>query len=376
MASSYTSTIQTAGAAASPAGSRLSKAAYRFFARCVQGLTWRRVAVVTAFSAIYGAVLSLNPATLGPPQSLTAYATGFVAALTYFLPVFLIVTVTANFAPRQVLQRVLLLASTVVVGIAIGYYLVTGMQELIVAWHVEPPRHTRAPMVLLLLCWLGLAVILLMERDLEAGRALLECEERRLNVGRQVAEAQLRVLQSQIEPHFLFNSLAHVRRLYRANPRAGRAMIRDLSRYLSTALPALREAGISLGEDVDLAIAYLNIQKIRMGERLAFEVDIAPGARGARVPPLMITTLAENAIKHGLSPLPEGGMVRVVARRNASTARIEVSDTGQGFQSSQGAGVGLANIRGRLATLHGQPAELSLSHNTPRGVIATIVVPV
>jgi LytS/YehU family sensor histidine kinase len=138
----------------------------------------------------------------------------------------------------------------------------------------------------------------------------------------------------------------------------------------------LRETGISLGEDVDLAIAYLNIEKIRMRERLTFEIDVAPDAREARVPPLMITTLAENAIKHGLSPLPEGGMVRIAARRNGTTVRIDVSDTGQGFQSSHGAGVGLANIRGRLATLHGSPAELSLSRNTPRGVIATIVVPV
>jgi len=351
-------------------------AARRFFARCVQGLTWRRLTVVTMFSAIYGAGLSANPATAGPPQSLAAYAAGFLAALTYFLPVFLIVTVTANFAPERILPRALVLASTVVVGVVVGSYLVTAMHEFIVAWHVDPPRHVSAPVVLLLVCWLGLAVFLLVERDLAAKQALLECEQHRLNVNRQVAEAQLRVLQSQIEPHFLFNSLAHVRRLYRMNPRAGRAMIRDLSRYLSTALPALREVGISVGEDVDLAIAYLNIQKIRMDERLTFEIDIAPEAKEARVPPLMITTIAENAIKHGLSPLREGGTVRIVARRNANTVRIEVSDTGQGFQSSQGAGVGLANIRGRLATLHGRPAQLALSRNAPHGVIATIVVPV
>jgi sensor histidine kinase YesM len=284
-----------------------------------------------------------------------AYATGFLAALAYFLPVFLIVTVAANFAPKQILMRVLLLASTVAVGVVIGSYLVADMQDLMMTWHVDLSRHARTPAALLLVCWLGLAVILLMERDLEAGRALLELEQRRLNVTRQMAEAQLRVLQSQIEPHFLFNSLAHVRRLHRTDPRAGRAMIRDLSRYLSAALPALRETGISLGEDVDLAIAYLNIEKIRMRERLTFEIDVAPDAREARVPPLMITTLAENAIKHGLSPLPEGGMVRIAARRNGTTVRIDVSDTGQGFQSSHGAGVGLANIRGRLANAPWEP---------------------
>jgi len=226
-----------------------------------------------------------------------------------------------------------------------------------------------------LICWLGLAVMLLLEREQAAAQALHEAEEHKLDLSRQMAEAQLQVLQSQIEPHFLFNSLAHVRRLYRANPRAGRAMLHDLSAYMGAALPALRERAIRLGEDVDLAVAYLNVQKIRMGERLTLEIDVAPEAREARVPPLTVTTLCENAIKHGLSPLPAGGVLRIAGHRKGHTASVEVSDTGQGFQSSLGAGVGLANIRARLATLHGASAELSLSRNTPRGVIATVVVP-
>jgi LytS/YehU family sensor histidine kinase len=191
-----------------------------------------------------------------------------------------------------------------------------------------------------------------------------------------MSEAQLQVLQSQIEPHFLFNSLAHVRRLCQTNPTAGRAMLRHLSRYLSASQPALRESGIALGQDLELAIAYLNIQQIRMGSRLAFEIDVPTQLREARVPPMMLTTLVENAIKHGLSPLPEGGAVRIGAQRNGDTLAIDVSDTGQGFQTNVGSGVGLANIRARLAILHGGAGQLSLFQNSPHGVTARILVPI
>jgi LytS/YehU family sensor histidine kinase len=196
-----------------------------------------------------------------------------------------------------------------------------------------------------------------------------------LDLGRQMSEAQLQVLQSQIEPHFLFNSLAHVRRLYQTDPRAGRAMMQHLSRYLSAAQPALQQTSIGLGQDLELAVADLSIQKIRMGPRLAFEIDVPGEATEARVPPMMIATLVENAIKHGLSPLPEGGIVHIGAQLNGPTLSIRVSDTGQGFRTNLGSGVGLANIRARLRMLYGTAAELSLHQNTPRGVTAAIVLP-
>jgi len=225
------------------------------------------------------------------------------------------------------------------------------------------------------MCFLGLGAMLLLEREQIAAEALHEAEEQRLNIARQLAEAQLQVLQMQIEPHFLFNSLAHVRRLYQTDPRAGRATMQHLSRYLSTALLALRDSSIRLSDDVELAAAYLNVQKIRLGARLVLEIDVSPEAGEARVPPLTITTLVENAIKHGIAPLSEGGSVRIVARSVGQTTSVQVADTGRGFQTSMGAGVGLANIRARLATLHGTAAELSLCQNTPQGVIATVVVP-
>jgi len=347
----------------------------RFLGRCLQGLTWRRVGVVVAFCAIYGAVLSHDPRNGGVPQSVTAYLLGLVVAFTYFLPVFLAVAVAANFAPKKLAPRAIVLGLVVVAGAAVGFYLMTNTLGMLVGYHVAPPRHARLPLPLLAIGWVGLAIMLIQERDAAAALAMHEAAEHRLDLGRQMSEAQLQVLQSQIEPHFLFNSLAHVRRLYQTDPRAGRSMMRHLSRYLSAAQPALQQTSIGLGEDLDLAVAYLNVQKIRMGSRLAFDGDVPDQTREARVPPMMLTTLVENAIKHGLSPLPEGGLVRIVARLNGSALSIRVSDTGQGFQASLGTGVGLANVRGRISLLYGASGELSLYQNMPRGVTAAIVVP-
>jgi sensor histidine kinase YesM len=241
---------------------------------------------------------------------------------------------------------------------------------------IESVQHVGSPLPLLVVAWIGLAIHLLKEREDAAEQALHDEIERKLTVERQSSEAQLQLLQSQIEPHFLFNSLAHVRRLYQTDPAAGRAMLRYLSSYLGAAQPLIRERGVTLEQDLQLAIAYLNIQRIRMGRRLGFDIDVPDALRSAIVPPMMLTTLVENAIKHGLSPLPEGGRVCIAARRGAGCVRILVSDTGQGFKANLGAGVGLANVRARLAILHADAASLSLAQSAPRGITATIVVPI
>lgn len=350
-------------------------AARRFLARCSQGFTWQRVGGVIAFCALYGTLFSLNAQTGGAPQSAAAYLAAFAAALTLFLPVFFAVIVTANIAPERAIPRAIVLGLAVAAGLAIGYWAMGGTREAVASWHSGKFQHVSSMLPLVLMGWLGLAVYLLQEREQAAEQALHDEEERRMDLGRRMSEAQLQVLQSQIEPHFLFNSLAHVRRLYQTDACAGRAMLRDLSSYLSATQQAMRESGIVLGQDLELATTYLNIQQIRMGSRLAFEIDVPAKLRGAPVPPMMLTTLVENAIKHGLSPLLEGGIVRIGAHLDGDALTIHVADTGQGFQANLGVGVGLANIRARLAMLYGAAAQLSLSQNLPRGVTATIVVP-
>jgi signal transduction histidine kinase len=200
----------------------------------------------------------------------------------------------------------------------------------------------------------------------ELDRALLE---------QQMDEARLQMLQAQIEPHFLFNTLATVRRLYRADPTAAESMLDNLMRYLAVALPQMRASDSTLGRETALAEAYLGIQQIRMGRRLRFAIEVPAELREARFPPMMLLTLTENAIKHGLNPLPEGEFIRVSARLENGLLRLDVADSGQGFVKTSGGGTGLANIRARLAAMYGSAAQLSVELNRPRGVAATIGLP-
>ncbi|HLX29940.1 MAG TPA: histidine kinase [Casimicrobiaceae bacterium] len=343
--------------------------------RALARLTWQRLLWTCAFCAAYGVLLSRHPQSGGAPQSLLAWLAGSTAALSFFIPAFVAVTVVADFAPRRIVPRAIVLALAAAAGVAVGYRFFASLGATAGSLHIETLRHVGSPLPLFLMAWMGLAIHLFREREDAAEQALHDETERKLMLERQASEAQLRVLQSQIEPHFLFNSLAHVRRLYRTDPAAGRLMLRYLSSYLGAAQPVLRERGIALGQDLALAVAYLNIQRIRMGSRLAFEIDVPDALRETSVPPMMLTTLVENAIKHGLSPLPEGGVVRIAAHAAAGSVRILVSDTGQGFQANLGSGVGLANIRARLAILYADAASLSLFQGTPRGITASVAVP-
>jgi len=191
----------------------------------------------------------------------------------------------------------------------------------------------------------------------------------------QMDEAHLRMLQAQIEPHFLFNTLANVRRLYQTSPADASKMLDNLMRYFEVALPQMRAADSTLGREAALTESYLEIQRIRMGRRLEFGIDIPDRLRDATLPPMMLLTLAENAIKHGLAPLREGGSLTISAATNGDELHVRVADSGRGFTQSSGGGTGLANIRARLAGMYGAAGQLNLALNTPRGVIATLALP-
>jgi hypothetical protein len=205
--------------------------------------------------------------------------------------------------------------------------------------------------------------------------AVARCAVDSARMDEQAAEARLQMLEAQIEPHFLFNTLAHVKRLYDTERDAGARMLENLMAYLAVALPQMRATDSTLGRELDHARAYLEIQQIRMGRRLAFGIDVPDELRAARLPPLMLLTLVENAIKHGLTPSIGGGRVDIRASVDDGRLRVDVADTGQGFTKTGGGGTGLANIRARLATQFGASASLTLALNAPTGVIATIMLP-
>jgi hypothetical protein len=194
---------------------------------------------------------------------------------------------------------------------------------------------------------------------------------------RQLAEAQLKTMQAQVEPHFLFNTLASVDYLIETEPSTASKMQKSLIQYLRAALPQMREGSTTLGKEVQLCRSYLEILKFRMEDRLQYSLIVPQGLSSAQFPPMMLQSLVENSIKHGLEPKPEGGSLTISADISNGRLRVTVADSGLGFAAAgiSGSGVGLANVRERLAALYGGAAQLSIEANSPSGTIVTIEVP-
>ena len=194
---------------------------------------------------------------------------------------------------------------------------------------------------------------------------------------RQLVEAQLKMMQAQVEPHFLFNTLASVDYLIETDPATASKMQKNLIQYLRAALPQMREGSTTLGKEVQLCRAYLEILRFRMEDRLQYTVTVPQGLMTAQFPPMMLQSLVENSIKHGLEPKPEGGAITISADIVNGRLRVTVADTGLGFAAASrpGTGVGLANVRERLSALYGGRARLSIEANDPTGTIVTIDVP-
>lgn len=218
-------------------------------------------------------------------------------------------------------------------------------------------------------------ILLIRERTGDLTARLHDAEVTRLQLEQRQVEVQLQMLQSQIEPHFLFNTLATVRRLQQTDPPRGRDTLSGFIHYLRASLPELRQSEITLGREVDLIAAYLDVLRVRMGDRLRVAIDVESRLRTRRVPPLSLATLVENSIKHGISGLPEGGTVSIRAWLDGDRLKLQVSDTGVGLTASGGSGMGLANLRARLRGLYGERGVLLLRPNEPRGLTATLEVP-
>ena len=204
---------------------------------------------------------------------------------------------------------------------------------------------------------------------------LLRAQTDVVRLASELQRASLSQLRAQIEPHFLFNTLATIRRLAQVDHPAATKMLGDLIRYFAVALPRLKQDESTLGTEAELAAAYLDIHRVRMGSRMAYEIAIPQELANARIPTMVLLTLVENAIKHGLGPLVEGGFIRVSARRSGDALEIEVADTGRGMTEQHGHGTGLSNVRARLALLYGRSATVKLARGQPRGVVATISLP-
>ena len=213
----------------------------------------------------------------------------------------------------------------------------------------------------------------------EAESQIANAAAEREAMQRQLSETKMQMMQAQVEPHFLFNTLASVEHLIQVDPPRASAMQRSLIQYLRAVLPQMRDNAVvtGLGREVDMVTAYLALLKMRMEERLTVVMQIPDGLRSAAFPPMMLQSMVENAIKHGLECKPEGGTLRIQAEVADSKLRVTVTDDGVGFGvvPSDGTGLGLQTIRDRLKLLHGEQAGLHIAANSPSGVISMIEVP-
>jgi sensor histidine kinase YesM len=198
----------------------------------------------------------------------------------------------------------------------------------------------------------------------------------RLDLEKKGVEIQLQILQSQMEPHFLFNTLSNVISLLDTEPEKAKSMLRDFVDFLRASMSVRRSAVITISQEMELIRCYLSVLKIRMGTRLDYTIDVDDAVLGQGIPPLLIQPLVENAIRHGLEPKIEGGRIEISGSRENDMIRFEVCDTGSGIDiNKSAAGTGLSNVRKRLQLLYGDKGRLVIRENPPSGVSAVIEMP-
>ncbi len=213
------------------------------------------------------------------------------------------------------------------------------------------------------------------ERLAETNAQLQEERIKRITGEKAAIEADLKRLQAQVEPHFLFNTLSNILSLIDTDPVTGRKMLKNLTGYLRTSLDRSRKKDSTIGQEMSMIRDYMEIFKLRMGDRFRYRIDIADETKNLPFPPMLIQPLVENALRHGIEPKVEGGEIDIRVSKSKKTIRVVVSDTGMGMPTGAGAGVGLANIKDRLVALYGDHGKLTLEENHPSGFTAIIEVP-
>ena len=349
---------------------------HHFIARSFRDVTRGR-SVFVLLATMIVAFQSVLPASLmawSAGQLWRAFVESFVEGTIVAWTMFLCGSMLLAWIQPRGLVRIVLLSLAVVVfaliGCLAGYWLTYD------AGFFPPPSFVAANA----LRWAIIGGLLFVIDDLikqqrQNMHRLREGETRVANLGRQATEARLQLMQAQIEPHFLFNTLANVKRLCATDPDGGAALFSHLMVYLRAALPRLRETESTLSSELSLARSFLAVLKIRMGNRLQFTVDVPDAFLSLPFPSMALLTLVENAVKHGLAPAQQGGSISILGEQHNGQLCVTVADTGIGFSAKGGSGMGIANTRNRLVATYGNAAELVLAANNPSGVIARIAVP-
>jgi hypothetical protein len=245
--------------------------------------------------------------------------------------------------------------------------------------YMESPQHLRGytmlSIVALVFGWIVALFALRYERKQRALTERLRLERERDALEREVVDARLRLLQAQIEPHFLFNTLANIEALVESKSDNAGPILRHLISYLQAAMPRFNDAEATLETEMQLVRAYLELMHLRMPDRLQFELVSAPELNTIQFPPMALLTLVENAVRHGIDPSMTGGRIEAGSRLDAETGKavLWVADTGVGMPETATPGTGLANVCARLRALYGPDARLELHEQTPHGVRVELV---
>jgi Histidine kinase len=228
---------------------------------------------------------------------------------------------------------------------------------------------------LLLAPWTALAAVVRQKEAFARDQKLAFALERS-ELERQALDARLHLLQAQVAPHFLFNTLANVQALVDAGSPHASVVLRSLTAYLRAAVPLLHESAATIERELQLVRPYLELMQMRMPDRLQYAMNVDPSALKVRCPPTTLLTLVENAVRHGIDPSEEGGRIDVDIERLGERCVVRVTDTGAGLhQSANGLGTGLTTLRERLQLIFGDAAQLRLMSGAPRGVAVEVDMP-
>jgi sensor histidine kinase YesM len=262
------------------------------------------------------------------------------------------------------------------VGVVAGFWVSTLFLGRSFMPSLSEPRWILAIVISSLVISVVIAIIYFWREKSALADAALERESRRIaDIEREALAANLRALQAQVEPHFLFNTLANVTSLIDSDPARARHMLESFIRFLRASLAGTRRACTTLADEFALIGDFLEVLKVRMADRLQVRLDLPAELAAIEMPPMLLQPVVENAIRHGLEPKVEGGCIELRARREGGKLVLEVADTGVGFAEATAGGLGLTNIRERLRLAHGAEARLTIRENAPQGTIVAIEVP-